>query len=273
VPSFKGLRPLVSAAREAQGEAAEQRPLALGGARELVPLLAKALRAGGEAGAVVEHWVPDAAALGWIGPPDEAELRRAARAGVPIVGVSQGEALPYVLDTALVVVGRGEGLPVEGVARALARSLGPRAAGLAARLPVLRVAVVEQLVEASARRNAVLASGILAGGADLPVLLAHQVRLVVRVALASGQRLGPERLGELAGVLAAGYGARRLARRLGDALPLPGFAVRGAIAYAATRAIGEAARARFAAAPSDRGPTLQPVAERGGPPDDDAIDP
>ena len=69
-----------------------------------------------------------AAALVWIGPPDEGALRRASRSGLPIVGVSEGTRLPYVLDSDLVFLPPGQGIPTERVARALARELGDRGA-------------------------------------------------------------------------------------------------------------------------------------------------
>ena len=51
-----------------------------------------------------------------------------------------------MLDTNLVRVRPGQGLPVAEVAAALARVLGADGPGLAARLPVLRPAVVERLI-------------------------------------------------------------------------------------------------------------------------------
>ena len=50
------LRPLAVLAvlRELKRGAGDERPLGVAGARELVPLLARELRAGGEPGAVVE---------------------------------------------------------------------------------------------------------------------------------------------------------------------------------------------------------------------------
>src|SRR5581483_9129815 len=47
------------------------------------------VRTGGEPSAVVEGRVEDVAALVWLGPPDEAQLRAAARGGAPIVAVSE----------------------------------------------------------------------------------------------------------------------------------------------------------------------------------------
>ena len=50
---------------------------------------------------------------------------------------------------------------------------------------------------------------------------------------------------ELAGTLGAAFGLRALARELLDMLPVAGWALKGTFAYAGTRALGEAARARF----------------------------
>ena len=88
--------------------------IAIGGSRELVPLLAAELRGGGDAAAVTENRAdPDALALVWIGKPDVETLRSASRAHVSIVGLTEGESLPYVLDTNIVRVTPGRGLPVK----------------------------------------------------------------------------------------------------------------------------------------------------------------
>ena len=50
---------------------------------------------------------------------------------------------------------------------------------------------------------------------------------------------------ELLGVVGAGMGFRAVARELLGVIPIAGWAVKGAIAYAGTRAIGEAARRSF----------------------------
>jgi uncharacterized protein (DUF697 family) len=240
-----GPRVVLELVREARSS--DERPIRLGGARELVRLLATALRAGGEADAVDEHGpVEQAAAVVWVGAPDEETLRRAWRAHVPIVALSDGPSLPYVLDTDLVLIRGGEGLPVERVAHALGRVLGARGPHLAARLPVLRDPVIDELIEACARENGLVAAS--GRGADFPVIAINQLRLVLGVAIASGAEVGVARLPELAGALGAGWGSRRLARALLASVPVAGFALRATVAYAATRAVGEAARARFALA-------------------------
>src|SRR6476469_2260224 len=130
---------LLSVAREIRAGAGDRRPIAVAGAGELVPLLAKALREGGDPGAVLEGGPPDGAAvLVWIGKAEEDALRAASLAHVPIVGVTEGESLPYALSTDLVVVRPGGGLPVDPVARKVAAALGDLGTGLAARLPTVR---------------------------------------------------------------------------------------------------------------------------------------
>src|SRR5262249_34475479 len=153
----------------------------------------------------------DGAVFVWIGEPDEAALRAASRAHVAIVGVTEGDSLPYVLDTNLVFVKPGEGMPVEAVARRIAAVVGGLATGLAGRLPVVREAVVDQLIRSFSRRNALVGAAVWIPGADLPLLTLNQVRLVLRIALAHGEEVDASRVPELLGVVGAGFGLRTLA--------------------------------------------------------------
>jgi uncharacterized protein (DUF697 family) len=239
---------LLSVLREVRAGGDERRPLVVDGARELVPLLAGELRAGGDAAAVREGGSVDgAAALVWIGNSDDERLRAASLAQVPIVGVTDGSSLPYVLDTNLVFVRPGESMPVGEVARALARVLGTRGAalGLAQRLPVLREATIDELIRSAARRNAAIAAAVWAPGVDMPVLTLNQIRLVLRIALAYGKEVDGSRVPDVLGVVGAGFGFRAVARQLVGLVPLAGWATRGAVAYAGTVSVGEAARRRF----------------------------
>ncbi|HEX4526074.1 MAG TPA: hypothetical protein VH108_04970, partial [Gaiellaceae bacterium] len=74
----------MSLVRELRRGSGDPRPLAVGGARELAPLLARELRAGGDPSAVVEGRFEYAAVLIWLGAPDEDVLREASRNDVPI---------------------------------------------------------------------------------------------------------------------------------------------------------------------------------------------
>ena len=238
---------IVSLLRELRRGAGDPRPLAVAGARELVPLLARELRAGGDAGSVVEGRFEDAAVLIWIGAPDEDALRAASRGGVPIIAVTEAESVPYVLATDLVRVPPGAGFPVEEIAAAVARRLGEDSTSLAARLPALRDAVCEELILAFSKRNALIAAAVFIPGVDMPLLTLNQVRLVLRIGLAHGQEMDNVRVLELLGVVGAGFGFRAVARELLNVVPVGGWAVKGAVAYTGTRAVGEAALRYFEA--------------------------
>jgi uncharacterized protein (DUF697 family) len=238
---------VLSVVRELRRGAGDPRPLAVAGARELVPLLARELRAGGDASAVVEGRVEGAAALVWVGEPDETSLRAADRQHIPIVAVTHARTVPYVLATDLVRVPPGQGFPVDAIAAALGRRLGEDGTSLAARLPVLRGPVCDALIASFSRRNGLVGAAVFVPGVDLPVLTLNQVRLVLRIALAYGEELDGQRAIELLGVVGAGFGFRAAARELLDLVPVAGWALKGAVAYAGTRAVGEAAVRYFEA--------------------------
>lgn len=249
-----GLPVSVSALRRLLKElrSEDRRPVAVGGAHELARVLERKLARGGDP-AAVRIGDPEGAAVyvhlvaGSTG--DEAALKRARRARVPIVAVQSGQSsVPYVLPTDVVHVGPGEGLPVEAIARRIAAVLGEDAAPLAGRLPVLRGPVCERLVESFARKNGIIAAAVFVPGVDLPVLTLNQVRMLLRLDQAYGLELDPrERIPEVVAVVGAGLGLRAVARELLDLLPIAGWAVKGAVAYAGTRALGEAAILRLEA--------------------------
>jgi uncharacterized protein (DUF697 family) len=61
-----------------------------------------------------------------------------------------------------------------------------------------------------------------------------------------------DRLPELAATVGVGFGLRALARELLDLVPVAGWVLKAAVAYGGTRALGEAARLRFALAPTQQ---------------------
>lgn len=233
--------------RELRRGHGDTRPLGVAGANELVHVLARELRAGGDASAVVEGRTTDVAALVWVGPPDETALRAADAAGVPIVAVGENETMPYVLATDIVRVQPGEGFPVDRIAAAVARRLGENGTALAARLPRLRDAVCAELIRATSRRNGLIGAAVFVPGVDFPVLTLNQIRLVLRLALAHGREIDNSAALELLGVVGAGLGFRTVAREALDLIPLAGWAVKGGVAYTGTRAVGEAALRYLAA--------------------------
>jgi len=240
--------------KEISVSAKADKPLVVGGARALVPTLRAKLGVGGgddpRGAAVYVHvWADDGS--------DEAALKRARRARVPVVAIvpDDVDGVPYVLATDVVRLGPGKGFPVESIARVIAARLGEDGAPLAARVPVLRRAVAEELITSFARKNALVAAAVFIPGVDLPVLLRNELRLVLRLHQAYGRNPDPrERLPEVGVTVGAAFALRTVARELLDLVPVAGWALKGAVAYAGTRALGEAALRRLQAGASRGGP-------------------
>jgi len=263
---FAVLRGLI---KELQVSGRDRRPVVVGGPAELVYVLERelirrgdpaAVRSGDPAGgAVYVHVVTGAG-------DDEEALKRARRARVPIVAIAAGPSaeqgtVPYVLATDVVPVPPGQGFPVERIAEVIAGRLGEHAAPLAARLPVLRPAVCRRLVSSFSARNGVIGAAVFIPGADLPVLTLNEVRMLLRLEQAYGLEADPRRRApEVLASLAAGVGLRAAARELLDLVPFAGWAVKGAIAYAGTRALGEAAILRLESGAASLPARPQPAA-------------
>jgi uncharacterized protein (DUF697 family) len=224
------------------------KPLIVGGPPALAQTLRRELGIGGSddpGGAAVYVHI-------WVGHDDEAALKRARRARVPVIALAPPDVddVPYVLATDVVRLRPGHGFPLEALASAIAGRLGEEAAPLAARVPLLRGAVAEDLIASFARRNALIAAAVFIPGVDLPVLVRNELRLVLRLHQAYGREIDPRsRLPEIGVTFAAGVGLRAVARELLDVVPVAGWAVKGAVAYAGTRALGEATLRRLERTP------------------------
>jgi uncharacterized protein (DUF697 family) len=244
---------------------ADLRPLLVGGAPERAKEIHDALGKGAEPGAIRMLAAPTAydfeganvlvyAVDGALpGEEDEKAFQLASRKGVEIVCVVFGASaedpptIPYVLDSDVIPVPPGAPLPLESIAERAADRAGDSSHHLAARVPVLREAVVQEIIKRFALQNGVLGVAIFIPGADFPVLTLNQIRMVLRIASAHGERLDRERAFEVLSVVAAGLGFRTVARQLVGLVPGLGWAVKGGVAYAATLALGETADAYFAA--------------------------
>jgi uncharacterized protein (DUF697 family) len=200
------------------------------------------------------------------------DLEVVGRAGRPLVAILEGVDLP---DQPLLEAARVPGVhpmsvlpskrgrfPLRKAMRLLAERAGGAGPGLAARLPAFRPYVVHRLIETASRRNGLVATAVWIPGADMPVLTAVQLRLVLQIGACHGVELSPDRAVELIGVLGAGFGLRTVARELLDFVPIAGWAVKGSVAYGGTRALGLAADEYFArGAPADL-TRLRTAAER-----------
>ncbi len=110
---------------------------------------------------------------------------------------------------------------------------------------MLRRPVCEELIRKLSRQNAFVGAVPLKRGADMPVLTLNQVRLVLRIADAYGFEIDKDRLPEVLAVLGSGLGLRQVARKGVELVPVLGWALKGAVAYTGTRALGEAAMRYF----------------------------
>jgi uncharacterized protein (DUF697 family) len=181
---------------------------------------------------------------------DEQALKLADRNEVDAVCVlvgakSQPLDIAYVPATRVVAIPPGKPMPIDRIAELVASIADETGYGLAARLPVLREAVVEAIVRHFARQNGVLGAAIFIPGADFPVLTLNQLRMVFRIAAAHGERIDRERIPELLAVVGAGLGFRTVARETLGFVPGLGWAIKGGIAYVGTKALGKAAATYF----------------------------
>jgi uncharacterized protein (DUF697 family) len=183
---------------------------------------------------------------------DEETLKLAERKGVEVVCVLLGAGpdpvdVPFVLATNVVQVPAGAAVPVQEIVEAIAERADERAYMWAARLPVLRRAVVEHIIEKFSRQNGILGVAIFIPGADMPVLTLNQIRMVFRIAAAYGEEIDRDRAFEILAVIGAGFGFRALAREALGFVPGVGWAIKGGIAYVGTKALGRAAARYFEA--------------------------
>ena len=81
------------------------------------------------------------------------------------------------------------------------------------------------MIETASRRNARLALLIFIPGADMPVLTAVQMQMVLRIAACHGEDVGKDRAVELLSVLGAGFGFRQIARSMLDFVPIAGWVI------------------------------------------------
>jgi uncharacterized protein (DUF697 family) len=250
--------------KEIKTAAEDLHPLVVGGAADPARELVRNLGAGGESHALrdLAGREPTAYDLQGAGvliylvmgskptPEDEKVLKLADRNDVETIAVLMGVArppldVPFVPATNVISVPEGQAIPVQRVAELVATLADENGYGLAARLPVLREAVVEAIIRRFSRQNGVLGVAIFVPGADFPVLTLNQLRMVFRIAAAYGQEIDRERVPEILAVVGAGFGFRTVAREALGFIPGLGWAIKGGIAYAGTKALGKAAAAYF----------------------------
>jgi uncharacterized protein (DUF697 family) len=173
-------------------------------------------------------------------------------ARVPVVVVSLGDAATETAlasqlsqPTADIIVGSSPSEVVERLGSWMAERLASRRLALAHNFAFVRRAVAEDAVRTTAWQNALVGTVTPIPGADMPIMTANQIKMLLQIAAAYGEPLGAERVKELAAVVAGGYVFRAIARQALAIVPVLGGAVKGGVAYTGTIAMGRAAIAYF----------------------------
>ena len=149
--------------------------------------------------------------------------------------------LAGLLGRELVLHTRGTPAGKSALARRIAQAAGQNGLALAAALPALRPVVIQHVIDATARQNAVVGAVIFVPGADMPVMTVNQLKMVLRVGAAYGYKADLQRTVEMLGVIMSGFGMRALARRAVEYVPGLGWAMKASVGYVGTEAIGRSA--------------------------------
>ncbi len=159
----------------------------------------------------------------------------------------------HKLDTSVIAISARTG---EGIAEQLIPAIiemQPKiAVAIGRALPDFRRQAADRVI----RDATMIAAGIGAEPVpivDVPLLLGHQLRLVLRIAAIYGESFSIRHARELISTIAGGVGIRLLGEQAAKFLPGPGWLVAAGFASGGTFAIGKAAEAYF-----ESGKQLQP---------------
>lgn len=174
------------------------------------------------------------------------------RIRIPVVVLGLGDAYraAAIADALLQPSGdtivRHETEPVlEHLSQWLGDNLASKRLALAHNFTFVRRAVAEDAVKTTAWQNALMGAVTPIPGADMPIMTANQAKMLLQIAAAYGQPLGVDRIKELAAVVGGGLLFRAVARQALVVVPVLGWAVKGAIGYTGTIAMGKTAIGYF----------------------------
>ncbi len=107
--------------------------------------------------------------------------------------------------------------------------------------PFVRRPLSLDAVRATAIQNAGVGVVVFIPGADMPIMTLNQAKMLLQIAAAYGQPLSAERIKELAAVVGGAFLFRNIARTAVGVVPVLGWAIKGAVGFAGTEAMGRAA--------------------------------
>ncbi len=113
--------------------------------------------------------------------------------------------------------------------------------------PFVRRPLALDAVNATSMQNGAVGLVPIIPGADMPIMTLNQMKMLLQIAAAYGQPLDANRIKELAAVLGGAFVLRNVARSAAGFVPVLGWAVRGAVGFAGTEAMGRMAIEYFEA--------------------------
>ena len=113
--------------------------------------------------------------------------------------------------------------------------------------PFVRRPLSLDAVRATSVQNAGVGVVVFIPGADMPIMTLNQAKMLLQIAAAYGQPLSAERIKELAAVVGGAFLFRNIARTAVGVVPVLGWAIKGAVGFAGTEAMGHAAIEYFEA--------------------------
>lgn len=177
-----------------------------------------------------------------------ADLRRRCVPTVAVALRDQVGELPRLIEHPVddVVVGPDADELLHGpLADWVTRRLPGKHTAVAHNFEFMRRSVAREAAKATAWQNAVIGGVSIIPGADMPLMTLNQGKMLLQIAAAYGQQLGGERIKELGAVVGGGFLFRAFARQALTLVPGFGWAIKAAVGYTGTIAMGNAAIAYF----------------------------
>ncbi len=177
--------------------------------------------------------------------------------------------LPYVMENAERLLGTrvvpisaqaGDGI-LDDLIPEILNAAPAVAVAMARALPGVRAMITNRIIRNAAWTNALISLEPIPG-LDIPLLLASQTRLVLRIAAAYGHALTVSHARELLTTMAGSLLTRYLGLQLAKLVPGLGWLASAGLSAAATWGMGHAARRYFEAGATMRPPSLRELYQR-----------
>lgn len=187
---------------------------------------------------------------------------------VPVVdaaaGVHETEYVAAIDVDDIVDVDLSEERPLDPLATWAASRLPKKQLALGAAFPFMRHALARELTQSNAIANGAIGVVAFVPGADMPLITANQVKLVLQMAALYGKELDGARAKEAVAVVLGAFGWRAIARSLTRFVPVLGVPVKTAVAYTGTLAVGHAACVYFESGSEEKcEQAIEAVVEKG----------